>query len=168
MDLDVANRSSLGYLMYLLWTLPACMLIDIKPSARFLQEGFEAAPDLILWVPNIDESWTKGVICRLISFLSVVYDTPLQLWKYFLESGLTIRFTKSKREWFDFGRQRSGKCQDDVFPTPEKNLKFFEIYGRAWLAQLVRSLPFNHKVPSSIPGSAKIWIDLCDFLPRLN
>ena len=28
--------------------------------------------------------------------------------------------------------------------------------GRVWLAQLVRSLPSNHKVPSSIPGSVKI------------
>ena len=28
--------------------------------------------------------------------------------------------------------------------------------GRAWLAQLVRFLPSNHKVPSSNPGSAKV------------
>ena len=28
--------------------------------------------------------------------------------------------------------------------------------GRAWLAQLVRFLPSDHKVPSSIPGSAEI------------
>ena len=28
--------------------------------------------------------------------------------------------------------------------------------GRAWLAQLVRSLTSDHKVPSSIPGSAEI------------
>ena len=28
--------------------------------------------------------------------------------------------------------------------------------GRAWLAQLVRSLLSDHKVPSSIPGSAEI------------
>ena len=27
---------------------------------------------------------------------------------------------------------------------------------RAWLAQLVRSLPSDHKVPSSIPGSTEI------------
>ena len=30
--------------------------------------------------------------------------------------------------------------------------------GRAWLAQLVSSLPSNHRVPSSIPGFAEIWI----------
>ena len=28
--------------------------------------------------------------------------------------------------------------------------------GRAWLAQLVRSLPSDHKLPSSIPGFAEI------------
>ena len=39
---------------------------------------------------------------------------------------------------------------------------------REWLAQLVRSLPSDHKVPSSIPGSAEIWTDLCDFFSRLS
>ena len=33
---------------------------------------------------------------------------------------------------------------------------FFHEGGRAWLAQLVRSLPSDHKVPSSIRGSAEI------------
>ena len=30
--------------------------------------------------------------------------------------------------------------------------------GRTWLAQLVRPLPSNHKVPGSIPGFAEIRI----------
>ena len=34
---------------------------------------------------------------------------------------------------------------------------FFQIEW-AWLAQLVRSLPSNHKVPGSIPGFAEISI----------
>ena len=53
-----------------------------------------------------------------------------------------------------------------------KNLFAFAFgrYGRAWLAhvQLERSLPSNHKISSSITGSAKIWTDLCDFLSRLS
>ena len=32
------------------------------------------------------------------------------------------------------------------------------MHGWAWLAQLVRSLPSNQKVPSSIPGFAEIRI----------
>ena len=35
---------------------------------------------------------------------------------------------------------------------------FYFYSERAWLAQLVRSLPSDHKVPSSIPGSPEIWI----------
>ena len=38
-----------------------------------------------------------------------------------------------------------------------------------WLAQLVRSLPSDHKVPGSIPGFAKIWIFVRpSFLPKLT
>ena len=36
-----------------------------------------------------------------------------------------------------------------------KNKEHFYSIGRAWLAQLVRSLPSNHKVPGSIFGYAK-------------
>ena len=47
-------------------------------------------------------------------------------------------------------------------------LWFLQCFGWTWLAQLERSLPSNHKVLSSIPGSAKFWTDLCDFLSRLS
>ena len=44
--------------------------------------------------------------------------------------------------------------------------KIAALAGRAWLAQLVRSLPSEHKVPSSIPGTAKIGTNLCaTFVP---
>ena len=48
-----------------------------------------------------------------------------------------------------------------------KNIKveFYKIWVRAWLAQLVRSLPSNHKVPGSIPGFAEIWIFLRPSFP---
>ena len=39
----------------------------------------------------------------------------------------------------------------------------------AWLAQLVRSLPSDHKVPSSIPGFAEIRIFVQpSFPPKLT
>ena len=41
------------------------------------------------------------------------------------------------------------RCLPAYFDNPVFNK------GRAWLAQLVRSLPSNHKVPGSILGSAK-------------
>ena len=40
----------------------------------------------------------------------------------------------------------------DIFEFVINNIK----HGRAWLAQLVRSLPSDHKVPSSILGTAEI------------
>ena len=44
-----------------------------------------------------------------------------------------------------------------------------KVYGSytaywVWLALSVRSLPTNHEVPGSSPGSAEIWI----FLPKLT
>ena len=42
--------------------------------------------------------------------------------------------------------------------SSSRRLIFLTSYGRAWLAQLVRSLPSNHKVPGSIPGFAEIRI----------
>ena len=43
------------------------------------------------------------------------------------------------------------------------------VIGRAWLAQLVRSLPSSHKVPGSILGFAEIRIFVRpSFPPKLT
>ena len=52
-------------------------------------------------------------------------------------------------------------------------LVFFSVYlfavGREWLAQQVRSLPSDHKVPGSIPGFAEIRIFVqSSFPPKLT
>ena len=45
----------------------------------------------------------------------------------------------------------------NILARPNK-MSLIKGRGRAWLAQLVRSLPSDHKVPSSIPGFAEIRI----------
>ena len=45
-----------------------------------------------------------------------------------------------------------------VPPHPTKFRFGYKMSGRAWLAQLVRSLLSDHKVSSSILSSAEIWI----------
>ena len=41
------------------------------------------------------------------SSLSVVYETPLEAWKYFLDLDLTSRLTRGKDDWVDEGRSLS-------------------------------------------------------------
>ena len=70
---------------------PAC-ISNRSPGMR-LQAGFDAAPDLMLCVPYLATSSTKGWMYFLNSSLRVEIDTPLLAWKYSPDLDLTIRRT---------------------------------------------------------------------------
>ena len=69
-----------------------------------------------------------------------IWQNARKLWYFSCESC-------SARSWFAL-----------LLVFPDNACRYWS--ERAWLIQLVRSLPSDHKVPGSIPGSAKIWTDL--------
>ena len=62
------------------------------------------APDLILCIPNLETSSTKGSMSFLKSYLSVFTETLLLEWKYSRDLPLTIRRTSRYSESLDCGK----------------------------------------------------------------
>ena len=69
----------------------ACPINRPVCACKRFQAGMDAAPDLILCVPYLETSATKGSMYFLNSSLRV---EPLLAWKYSLDLNVTIRRTR--------------------------------------------------------------------------
>ena len=72
-------------------TQHACPINRPVCACKRFQAGMDAAPDLILCVPYLETSATKGSMYFLNSSLRV---EPLLAWKYSLDLNVTIRRTR--------------------------------------------------------------------------